>query len=74
MQSDRFARKIVQFLMLSFAARSRRLMRPVGLRGAGCRFECGTGFTERLVSEWFGVRCGRFAKLNPGRRERATCA
>jgi hypothetical protein len=33
MQSDRFAREIVQFLRLSFAARSRRLMRrPLGHR------------------------------------------
>jgi hypothetical protein len=34
MQSDRFAREIVPFLMLSDAARSRRLMRKT----LGCRF------------------------------------
>jgi len=35
MQSDRFAREIVAILKLSYAARSRRLMRnPFGVRGA----------------------------------------
>jgi len=59
MQSDRFARKIVGILALSYAARSRRLMRsPFGPRGSVIvipfRFGCGE-------SRFWNARCAGLA-------------
>jgi hypothetical protein len=59
MQSDRFAREIVPFLMLSFAARLRRLMRkPLGgakssLAGSliESRYMTASGILENLISD-----------------------
>jgi hypothetical protein len=65
---DRTAARFLDGKGISFEVR--RVMTAVGLRGAGHRFGCGAGFTRRLVSEWFGVRRGRFARLSSGRPAR----